>query len=126
MLKLLIILSLLMFAPIMVGFAGLLLLPLLGLLPLMIAVGAVVFALSLTFGVLMLVLRLFGAIVIGFGGLLVGTIGLLCLFAGGAVLVALGLTLAHLLMPLLILGAIIWLIHRASKPTVPAIAHNRG
>ncbi len=125
-LKLLLILSLLVFAPLMVGIAGMLLVPMLAVLPVLFAVGMVIFAISLTFGVLMLVLRLLGALFIGFGGLLVGMLALLCFLAGGAVLLALGLALSHLLLPLLVLAGLIWLIQRASKPAPPAIAHRSG
>jgi len=125
-LKLFFVLSLLMFAPLLVGFAGLVLVPFLALMPLLFAVGVVIFAMTLTFGVLMLVLRLLGAIVIGFGGLLIGALALMCLFAGGAVLFALGMALTHLLVPLLLLAGLIWLVRRAAKPTAPAIAHNPG
>lgn len=119
MLKLLILLPMLLFGSILLGIGALLLLPLLALLPGLIAVGAGVFAVVLTFAVLWLVLRLIGAILIG----VVGVVGFAMLLAAGAIMLALGAVLAHLLLPLLFVFGLIWLIRRGAKPAPSAIAH---
>lgn len=124
MLKLLILLPMLLFGSIllgsmMFGIGALLLLPLLALLPGLIAVGAGVFAVVLTFAVLWLVLRLIGAILIG----VVGVVGFAMLLAASAIMLALGAVLAHLLLPLLFVFGLIWLIRRGAKPAPSAIAH---
>lgn len=124
MLKLLILPPMLLFGSIllgsmMFGIGALLLLPLLALLPGLIAVGAGVFAVVLTFAVLWLVLRLIGAILIG----VVGVVGFAMLLAAGAIMLALGAVLAHLLLPLLFVFGLIWLIRRGAKPAPSAIAH---
>ena len=123
MLKLLILLPMLLFGSILLGIGALLLLPLLALLPGLIAVGAGVFAVVLTFAVLWLVLRLIGAILIG--AILIGVVGVVgfaMLLAGGAIMLALGAVLAHLLLPLLFVFGLIWLIRRGAKPAPSAIA----
>lgn len=118
MLKLLIGLPLLLVAFAMtLGIA----LPLLALLPALLALGGVVFAVVIVFGALGLVLRLVAAIVVGAGGLLVVALGLGFVFAGGVVVLALGSILVHLLLPLLIIAGLIWLIRRASRPVPPAL-----
>lgn len=103
--------------------AGILLLagvPLLfALLPILLAVGAGVFAIVLVFAVLGLVFRLFAGLLIGVGGLLVVGLGLGFALAGGFGLLALGFAMFHLLLPVLLIVGLIWLIKRASHPAAP-------
>ncbi len=127
MLKLLIVLSLLVFAPVTFVLACALLLPLLALLPALFALGAVMFALMLGVGVLFLMLRVLGVVLLGVGGVIFGLAGLFGLFVAGFVVLALGVALTHLLLPLLFIAGLIWLIRRASKPAQPlAITHAPG
>lgn len=126
MFKLLFVLPMLLIGSIVLGLGGFLLLPLLVIVPGLIAVGAGVFAVVLTVGVLVLILRLLGAIVIGVGGLMVGAVGFALLFAGGAVVLALGVALAHLLLPLLLVCGMIWLIRRNSRRTPPPLQISHG
>ena len=118
MLKLLFVLPLLLVTSALV-FAGML--PFLAFLPIMLAVGAGIFALMLAFAVLGLVLRLFAALFVGAGGLLVGALGFGLLFAGGFAVLALGFAFMHLLFPLLVIAGLIWLIRHASHraPALP-------
>lgn len=110
MLKVLIVLSLLMFAPVIFVLVGALLMPLLALLPAVFALGAVLFA-----------------VMLGVGGVLCGIAGFLGLFVVGAAVLALGVALTHLLLPLLFIAGLIWLIRRAFKPA-PGLTmrHARG
>src|SRR5436309_1479675 len=62
-------------------FAGML--PLLAFLPVLLAVGAGIFAVTLALGLLGLVLRVFAALFVGAGGLLVLALGFGFVFAGG-------------------------------------------
>jgi len=95
-------------------FAGML--PFLAFLPVLLAVGAGIFAVTLALAVLGLVLRVFAAVFVGAGGLLVVALGFGFVFAGGFALLALGFALMHLLLPLLFIAGLIWLIRRASQP----------
>ena len=95
-------------------------LPLLALLPLALAVGAVVLAFVIVFSIFGLVLRLFAGLLIGASVLFTGALGFGLLFAGGAIFLAVGAALAHLLVPVLLIVGLIWLIRRASRPT-PAL-----
>lgn len=113
MLKILFIFPLLFVAGAVV-FASLI--PLLALLPVVLAVGAGLFAIVLTFAVLGLVLRLAAALVIGAGGLLFVALGFGVLFAGGAAFVAMAAALSHLIVPILLIVGLVWLIRRASQP----------
>lgn len=93
---------------------------LLALLPVLLGVGAGVFAIVLVFAVLGLFLRLFAGLLIGVGGLVVLGLGLGLGFAvfGGLALFAMGAVL-HLLLPLLLIVGLIWLVKRASHPAPP-------
>ncbi|HET7065348.1 MAG TPA: hypothetical protein VFI49_13840 [Rudaea sp.] len=103
--------------------AGILLLagvPLLfALLPVLLAVGAGVFAIVVVFAVLGLLFRLFAGLLIGVGGLLVVGLGLGFALTGGFALFALGFAVLHLLLPVLLIVGLIWLIKRASQPAPP-------
>lgn len=103
--------------------AGILLLAgvplLLALLPVLLAVGAGVFAIVLVFAVLGLFFRLFAGLMIGVGGLLVLGLGLGFALSGGLALFALGFAVMHLLLPVLLIVGLIWLIKRASHPAAP-------
>jgi hypothetical protein len=95
-------------------------LPLLfALLPVLLAIGAGVFAIVLVFAVLGLFFRLFAGLLIGVGGLLVLGLGLGFAVAGGFALFAVGLAMMHLLLPILFIVGLIWLIKRASHPAAP-------
>jgi len=111
--KLLFVLPLLFVAGALV-FAGML--PFLAFLPVLLAIGAGIFAVTLALAVLGLMLRIFAALFVGVGGLLVVALGLGFTFAGGLALLALGFALMHLLLPLLFIAGLIWLIRRASQP----------
>ena len=113
MLKLLFVFPLLLVSGVLV-FAGML--PFLAFLPVLLAVGAGLFAVTLALAVLGLVLRVFAALFVGAGGLLVVALGFGFVFAGGVALLALGFALMHLLLPLLFIVGLIWLIRRASQP----------
>ena len=113
MLKLLFVFPLLLVSGVLV-FAGML--PFLAFLPVLLAVGAGLFAVTLALAVLGLVLRVFAALFVGAGGLLVVALGIGFVFAGGVALLALGFALMHLLLPLLFIVGLIWLIRRASQP----------
>src|SRR5882724_9133225 len=119
MLKLLLVLPLLLLGSILAGLGGLVLLPLLALLPGLIAIGAGIFTVVLTLGILVLMLRLFGAILIGVGGLAIGVAGFALLLAGGAIALVLGVVLAHLLLPLLLVCGLIWFIRHSARATPP-------
>jgi predicted lipid-binding transport protein (Tim44 family) len=75
----------------------------------------------LVFAVLGLFFRVFAALLIGVGGLLVAGLGLGFALAGGLALFALGFAMLHLLLPVLLIVGLIWLIKRASQPTPPAL-----
>ena len=126
MFKLLIVLPMMMAGMIALCLGSVLLLPLLALLPALLAVGAGLFAVVLAVGVIGLVLRVLAAMLIGVGGLVVAFIGLGMLVAGGAIVVALGIAMAHLLLPLLVILGLIWLIRRGSRPATPPlqVSHN--
>ncbi len=90
------------------------------LLPVVLAVGAGIFAIMLVFAVLGLFFRLFAGLLIGVGGLLVVGLGLGFAVFGGVALFALGFAVAHLLLPILLIVGLVWLIKRASQPAPPA------
>ena len=90
------------------------------LLPVVLAVGAGIFAIMLVFAVLGLFFRLFAGLLIGVGGLLVVGLGLGFAVFGGVALFALGFAVAHLLLPILLIIGLVWLIKRASQPAPPA------
>jgi len=116
-LKLLFVLPLLLVASTL-AFAGML--PFLAFLPVLLAVGAGIFAVTLALAVVGLMLRIFAALFVGAGGLLVVALGFGFVFAGGFAVLALGFALMHLLLPLLFIAGLIWLIRRASHPA-PAL-----
>ena len=95
-------------------------LPLLALLPVLLAVGAGVVAVGLVFAVLGLCLRLVAGLAIGAGMLFAGAMGFGFLLAGGAAVLAVGFALTHLLVPLLLIAGLIWLIRRSYR-TAPAL-----
>jgi len=92
---------------------------LLAFLPVVLTVGAGVFAIVLVFAVLGLFFRVFAGLLIGVGGLLVAGLGLGFAVAGGLALFALGFAMLHLLLPVLLIVGLIWLIKRASHPAPP-------
>lgn len=94
-------------------------LPLLALLPALLAIGAVVFAFGLVFAIFGLLARLAFGLLIGAGALLFCGLGFGLLFAGGAVVVALAAAMVHLLLPLLVIVGIVWLIRRSARPAPP-------
>jgi hypothetical protein len=93
------------------------------LLPVVLAVGAGIFAIMLVFAVLGLFFRLFAGLLIGVGGLLVVGLGLGFAVFGGVALFALGFAVAHLLLPILLIVGLVWLIKRASQPAALPAAH---
>lgn len=103
--------------------AGVLLLaglPLLfALLPVLLAVGAGIFAIVVVFAVIGLLFRVFAGLLVGVGGLLVIGLGLGFTVASGIALLALGFAVAHLLLPVLLIVGLVWLIKRASHPAAP-------
>src|SRR5512135_669434 len=103
--------------------AGVLLLaglPLLfALLPVLLAVGAGIFAIVVVFAMIGLLFRVFAGLLVGVGGLLVIGLGLGFTVAGGIALLALGFAVAHLLLPVLLIVGLVWLIKRASHPAAP-------
>jgi hypothetical protein len=115
MLKLLLVFPVLIFGSILLGVGALVFLPMLALLPIILAVGACVLALSLTAGILLFVVRLFGA-------LMIAGLGMAMLFAGSFVALLLGVAAFHLLLPILFIAGLVWLIHRASHPKPPQLA----
>jgi hypothetical protein len=120
MLRLLIVLPMVFVGMLLLGVGTLVFVPLLALLPVLLAVGAVVFA----FGLLAFLLRLMFALFIGLGAVAIGGITLFAVLAGGAVMLVIGVLFAHLLLPLLVVAGIVWLIHRAGRPPAhPPIAH---
>ena len=115
MLKLLLVFPVMILGSILFGVGALLFLPMLALLPIILAVGACVLALSLTAGILLFVVRLFGALMIA--GLVAAM-----LFAGGFAALVLGVAAFHLLLPILFIVGLVWLIHRASHPKPAQLA----
>jgi hypothetical protein len=123
MLKLLLVFPALIFGSILLGVGALVFLPMLALLPIILAVGACVLALSLTVGILTFVVRLFGVLLVGIGGLMVAGVGAVALFAGGFVALLVGVAVFHLLLPILFIVGLVWLIHRASRPKPAQLVH---
>ena len=123
MFKLLLIIPALIVGSILIGIGALAFLPVLALLPIILAIGACVLAFSLAAGIFMLVARIVGALLIGVGGLMMVSIGAIALFAGGFVALALGFAVFHLALPILFIAGLIWLIHRASRPKPAQLAH---
>ena len=122
MLKLLILFPLLLVG----GAVGLgLALPVLALLPVVLAAGAGFFVLFALIGIFGLLARLIAGLIFGFGGLLVAALGFGFLFAGGALVLALGFALAHLFVPLLVVALIVWLVRRSARPA-PALPAPRA
>ncbi len=99
------------------GFA--LMLPLLAILPLLLAIGLAV-ALPL------LILRVLLAVFCGLGHLFIGLISVAAVFAGFALLVVVGVVGFHLLLPLLLLAGLVWLIRRAARPAPLQLEHHPG
>lgn len=89
--------------------------PVLALLPLLFAIAAGVFVITLVFGILGVLLRVFTGLLFGAGGLLIGALGFGLLFAGAAFVLVVGFALAHLLVPLLVIALVIWLIRRSAR-----------
>ena len=122
MLKLLLVFPVLIFGSILLGVGALVFLPMLALLPVILAAGACVLALSLTAGIFLFVFRLFGALLVGIGGLIIAGVGTVALFAGGFAALVLGVAAFHLLLPILFIVGLVWLIHRASHPKPAQLA----
>ncbi len=116
MLKLLIVLPMVLVGMALLGAGALAFLPLLAIVPMVLAAGAVLFALGVVVGLFAFILRLVCALFIGVGAIAIGGIGLFAMFAVGAVVLVFGVLFAHLLMPLLVVAGIVWLIHRAGRP----------
>jgi hypothetical protein len=124
MLKLLIVLPMLLLGMALLGAGALVFLPLIAVFPIVLAMGAVMFAFVFAMGIFAFVFRLIGALVVGAGALAVGAIGLAFVLAGGAAVLGITLVFAHLLLPLLVIVGIVRLIQRAGKPSyAPPIAH---
>jgi hypothetical protein len=124
MLKLLIVLPMLLLGMALLGAGALVFLPLIAVFPIVLAMGAVMFAFVFAMGIVAFVFRLIGALIVGAGALAVGGIGLAFVLAGGAAVLGITLVFAHLLLPLLVIAGIVWLIQRAEKPpSAPPIAH---
>ena len=123
MLKLLLVFPALIVGSIVLGVGALAFLPILALLPIILAVGACVLAVSLVAGILMFFVRVAGALVVGVGGLLMVGVGSVALFAGGFAALLLGIAVFHLFLPILLIASLIWLIHRASRPKPAQLAH---
>ena len=128
MIKALFLLPLLFFAGIACLIGGALLLPFVALLPLVLAIGAGVFALTLVFAVFGVIFRVIAALMIGVGGLVFGVFGLGMLAVGGVAVFAIGAVFLHLLLPVLLIAGVIWLIHHFSKAQQAPlqIQHDRG
>lgn len=122
MFKLLLVFPALIFGSILLGVGALVFLPMLALLPLILTVGACVLAFSLTAGIFLFVFRLFGALLIGIGGLMIAGVGAITLFAGGFAALLVGVAVFHLFLPILFIVGLVWLIHRASHPKPPQLA----
>ncbi len=124
MLKLLIVLPMLVIGMALLGASALVFLPLLAVLPIVLAIGAVMFAFVFAMGIFAVAFRLVCALIVGAGALAIGGIGLAFVLAGGAAVIGFGLLFAHLLLPLLVIAGIVWLIRRTAKPpATPHIAH---
>lgn len=121
MLKLLFVVPALIFGSVLFGIVALAFLPLLAVLPIILAVGACVLAFSLVVGILTLVMRLFGALL--FGGLIIAGVSMAAVVGGGVVAIVMGVALFHLLLPILFIVGLVWLIHRASRPKPAQLAH---
>ena len=121
MLKLLIVLPMLVIGMALLGASALVFLPLLALLPIVLAIGAVMFAFVFAHG------NLRGCVPPGVrADRRRGSIGdrrhrSALLLAGGAAVFGFGLLFAHLLLPLLVVVGVVWLIRRAAKPPVARI-----
>ena len=94
-------------------------LPLLALLPVVLAAGAGLFAVVFAVGIVGLIFRVLAGLLVGTGAVLLAVLGFGFLFAGVAVVVALGFALAHLLLPALVIVFVIWLARRAARPSPP-------
>jgi hypothetical protein len=123
MLKLLLVFPALIVGSILLGIGALAFLPLLAILPIILAIGACVLAFSLAAGILVFFARIVGALIIGVGGLMIAGVGAIALFAGGFVALVLGFAIFHLALPILFIAGLIWLIHRASRPKPAQLAH---
>lgn len=124
MLKLLLVMPMLLVGVVLLAAGSLAFLPLLALLPVVLAAGVAVFAFVFALGLLGFLVRLVCALFVGLGALALGGIGLFAMLAGGAVLLAFGVLLTHLLLPILLIAGIVWLVHRAGRGAPPrAIAH---
>ena len=120
MLKLLLVFPALIFGSILLGVGALVFLPMLALLPIILAVGACVLALSLTAGIFLFIFRLFGALLIGIGGLMIVGVGAVALFAGGVATLIVGVAVFHLLLPILFVVGLIWLHPSRGAPEASA------
>ena len=112
MFKFLIAMPLLFAGFIALSVGGLILLPLLALLP-------GLFAVALALAMVVFFVRIAAAILVGVGGLVVGVFGFAFLLAGGAIVLALGIALIHMLLPLLLIFGLIWLIRRSARTAPP-------
>ncbi|HEX6832469.1 MAG TPA: hypothetical protein VF132_02955 [Rudaea sp.] len=120
MIKALFVFPLLFFVAVACLVGGVFLLPLLAVLPIVLAVGAGVFAIGLVAALIGLAVRIVAAVAVGIGGIAFGLIGLVLLVAGGGVVLAIGIAAVHLLLPLFVIAAIVWLIAHFARPQPPA------
>ena len=124
MLKLLIVLPMMLVGMALLGAGALMFLPLLAMLPVVLAIGMAMFAFVFAIGIVGFLFRVVCALLLGAGALAIGGLGLIFVLAGGAAVVGVSLVFAHLLLPILIIAGVVWLLHRASKPSAgPPIAH---
>ena len=123
MFKLLLIFPALIVGSVLLGVGAIAIVPIVALLPFILAIGASFLAFSLAASVLVLFARIVGALIIGVGGLMVAGVGTVALFAGGFVALLLGFALFHLALPVLFVVALVWLIHRASRPKSAQLVH---
>src|ERR1700684_1391248 len=100
MLKLLLVMPMLLVGVVLLAAGSLAFLPLLALLPVVLAAGVAVFAFVFALGLLGFLVRLVCALFVGLGALALGGIGLFAMLAGGAVLLAFGVLVTHLLLPI--------------------------
>jgi hypothetical protein len=110
------ILALFLLFPLIVGggaIAVALLVPLLAVVPVLLAVG-------LAIALPLLILRVLLAVFCGLGHVLFGLLGVAAAVVGMVLLLIVG---AHLLLPLLLLAGVIWFARRAARPAPLLIEH---
>jgi hypothetical protein len=105
MLKFLILLPLLALAG---AACTLLLLPLLAVVPVLVA-------LALGIAIPLVILRVLASVIFGVGGLFLGIMGVTAAIVAGAVLLAIAAIAAHLLLPVLLIAGLIWLLRRNAR-----------